>query len=497
MPNGSVLMNNRKAINQLSTMVLITILTQLFLLIKNSLVAANFGVSAELDAFNLTTNISNFIYSFIGAGISTILIPYLREKSNKKSINIFITVIYTIGFILLVLMLIYRKQIVILLSGIDDNEFLSVASNIFIFTLVTGFLNSFIGLVRGVLEYKEQFNRQKLTVLFTTILLVIMFWLGSTVSIYYYAAIVLITAILNVFIHLIFLKRSGFKYNLDYGINNNGFKEMMKLFLPVILSTGVYQLSLLIDTMIAARLDVGSISVLNYANAVVSMMNMLILGNLTSYFYPRLVKKDTEISRQKSLIEYILFINAILCLIVTLFFLVGEEGIRILYERGNFTSENTKLVFICAIIYAISLPTNGIRDLIYKYFYINKDTSSPFINSIFISFLNLSISLILSKFIGLYGVVLGTTIASYLSLLFITLKFKKKFPISFNKKNFRNENLKIVIVSLLTIFILRTIKYRFIIENIFVDILVYSLLALVFFVLLLFIFRSKVLRIKL
>jgi putative peptidoglycan lipid II flippase len=489
--------NNNKAVNQLSSMVLVTIITQVFILIKNSLVAANFGVSAELDAFNFTNTTSSFIYSFIGAGIFTILIPYLREKNNKQSIDIFITVIYTIGFLLLILMLIFREQIVIGLSGINGSKFLSVASKIFIFTLFTGFLNSLIELASGVLAYNGQFNRQKLSVLFTTILLVTMLWLGTDVSIYYYATIVLITTILNVTIHLFFLKKSGFKYNLDYDINNTGFKEMGKLFLPVILSTGVYQISLLVDTMIAARLDIGSISILTYANGIISMINMLLLGNLTTYFYPKLVKHDTETSRQKSLTEYILFLNAILCLNVTLFFMVGEEGISILYERGSFTDENTNLVFMCALIYAISLPVNGIRDLIYKYFYIKKDTYSPLKNSIVISILNLTISLLLSNLIGLYGIVLGTVIASYLSLFLISLKFKKKFPITFNKKYFIIENSKVVIVTLLTILILITIKGQFTIENTFLGILVYSPLTLVFFVALLFIFKSKVFKIRL
>lgn len=489
--------NNNKAINQLSSMVLITIITQMFILLKNSLVAANFGVSSELDAFNFTNTTSSFIYSFIGAGISTILIPHLREKNNKQSIDTFITVIYTIGVLLLILMFVFREQIVIGLSGINESKFLNVASKTFIFTLLTGFLNSLIGLARGVLSYKGQFNRQKLTILFTTILLWALLWLGTDANIYYYAAIILITTMLNVTIHLYFLKKSGFRYNLSYDIKNTEYQKMGKLFFPVILSTGVYQISLLVDTMIAARLEVGSISILTYANGITSMINMLLLGNLVTYFFPRLVKHDTEISRQKSLSDYILFLNTILCLTVTLIFMVGEDGISILYERGSFTNENTNVVYICTLIYAISLPVNGVRDLIYKYFYIKKDTYSPLRNSIVISVLNVTISLLLTNLIGLYGVVLGTVIASYLSLFLISIKFKNKFPITFDKKIFINENLKIITVAILTILILVNFKSEFTIDNTLLDILVYSAFTVGFFTVLLLIFRSKVFKIKL
>lgn len=490
-------MDNRKAYNQIGMMVLITIITQILMLFKNSIVAANFGVSAELDAFNLGNNFANFIYSFIGAGISTILIPYLKEKNNKKTIDTFITVIYTTGFILLLILLIFRKQIVIILAGQNNNEFINIASNLLVFTLFTGILNSLLGLVNGVLEYKGQFNRQKLSVLFTTILLILMIYSQTKLNIYYYATVVLITTILNITIQLIFLKKSTFSYNINFNINNNGFKEMIKLFFPVILSTGIYQLSLLIDTMIAARLDTGSISILNYANAIISMINLLMLGNLISYIYPKLVKQDTQESLQNSFTKYILIINTILCFVVALFLIVGEEVIDILYERGDFTKENTRLVFECAIIYIFSLPTNGIRDLIYKYFYIQKDTYSPFINSIIISIINFSFSLILSNFIGLYGIVLGTVIASYFSLLLISIKFKKKFPIRFHKKRFVIENVKIVAGTLLTIFILVSIKSKLIITNIFLDILTYSFLTVVLFISLFILFKSKAIRIKL
>ena len=67
-----------------------------------------------------------------------------------------------------------------------------------------------------------------------------------------------------------------------------------------------------------------------------------------------------------------------MCLIVVLFFISGKESIIILYQRGNFNSENTKIVYFCSLIYILSLPVNAIRDLMYKYFYINDDTYTIF-----------------------------------------------------------------------------------------------------------------------
>ena len=110
-------MNNKKAGNQLILMVVITILTQGFLLIKNSLLASNFGVGVEIDAFNFVTNLSNFIFSFIGAGVGTVLIPFMREKKDRRSVNIFITAIYLLGIILAIAIFLFRGQIIQILGG--------------------------------------------------------------------------------------------------------------------------------------------------------------------------------------------------------------------------------------------------------------------------------------------------------------------------------------------------------------------------------------------
>lgn len=328
--------SNSSALRQLNSMVLITILTQIFILLKNALVASHFGVGIELDAYNLSFNITNFVYSFIGAGISTVIIPFLKEKSNKTALNIFITFIYTVSIIIFIFMLLFKNQIIAIAGGSNGIEFINIASNIFVYTLISGILNALIKFANAVLEFKGQFNRQKMIVLFTSIIFVLLLFFFKDISIYDFALILLVTTFISFIAHFYFLKRTNFDFNINFDINNDGFKQMLRLYIPTMMSSGVYQLSLLIDTMISARLDVGSISILNYANSVIGMINMLLLANLTSFMYPRLVKKSNEIDQQKSLIHYILLTNTLMCLIFVLFFIIGREGITILFERGKF-----------------------------------------------------------------------------------------------------------------------------------------------------------------
>ena len=482
---------------QLNKMILLTIITQVFILIKNSLVASYFGISVELDAFNLANRIATFIYSFIGAGISTIIIPYLKDKIKKNGINIFISVIYTIGIIFLVLLIIFNDELIYITGSNKNSYFLELSANLLIFTGFTGLIDSLIRLARAIIEFNDKFIHQKIIVLFSNIILVLMLLISDNNNIYYFAIIVLLSYILNLVLHCLLLKRVNFFFQFNFDLTNQTYKEMIRLFFPTILSTGVYEISILIDTLIAARLPAGSISTLNYGNTIINMINVLLIGNITAFVYPRLVKIDNKKQQQISLLNYVLFMNMIMCLLVVLFYSSGKEGISLLFERGKFTSDNTVKVYEIGLILTLGLPTNAIRDLLYRYFYINKDTYTPFKNSIVISGFNILLSVLLSKYFGLYGVAIGTTLASYLSLLLIGIRFKRKFDIFFNKGVLFYENLKIIFITVISTIATMWIKNFTNIFNPFLGFLFYTLFTIIIFLFLLFVMKSKVFKLKL
>lgn len=293
-----------------------------------------------------------------------------------------------------------------------------------------------------------------------------------------------------------FTRKIDFKYRPNLDLKDQTFKEMVQLMYPAVLSTGVYQLSVLIDTLIAARLPEGSISVLNYSNTIVAMFNMLILTNLSTYFYPKLIQKDSEQERQDSLVDYVLVVSGILCFFVVAFVLVGREGISILYQRGEFNAEDTQVVFFASLLYLLQLPANGIRELMYKYFYAQRNTYFPFVNSIMVSLLNFVFSIILVLFFGVYGVIAGTVFAGYFSLVNITRGFAQKFSVLVSGRMVMIELGKILLTSVLTVFIALTIKSLLPLTNVFVSIVVYGSLTLLIFLILLKVLRSAIYEVR-
>ena len=279
------------ATKQLLLMMILTIVTQVVMLLKVSIVASSFGTSIEMDAFNFANNIGNFIYSFIGAGVTTVLIPNLVNKEKNNSINIFISILYSSAFIVLVVVHIFRRYIVAGLSNGSD-EFILITCNIMFITLITQYINSFTGATNAIFQCSGKFNFPKFIILSTTIFLVVLLIFTPNLNVYKYVYFILITTIINVAFQIYLAIKAGYR-----------FRKMMKVFAPTVLSTGLYQVSLLTDSIISSNLGQGEISKLSYSNTIMTLINTVILSNIMTYFYPKIAKDINKEDGQKKLFD--------------------------------------------------------------------------------------------------------------------------------------------------------------------------------------------------
>lgn len=130
----------------------------------------------------------------------------------------------------------------------------------------------------------------------------------------------------------------------------------------------------MVDSTIAARLETGEITVLSYASQISNIINTLLIGNLLTYYYPKIVRKQILIMIKIILKQTILF-HLIVCLVIAGFTTVGHETVMLLFQHGTFTEEAARLVYVGALIYIIGQQTEVVRDLIYRYFYAKGITS--------------------------------------------------------------------------------------------------------------------------
>lgn len=463
-------------------MIIITGITQVLTLMKSSLVAGIFGTGIEIDAYNLANSVVSFLFGFIAAGISTVIIPSYARKTDRRNVDSFITVLYGLIALIVCILIVFRYQIIGLFSNRDE-LFINICCNALIILLLANYLLAISDVTVAYFQCKGKYNLPKIVSLVAQLVVVVILIIAPNLSISQYTYIIAAGLIVNFVLDTLFAIREGWRVKPSFSFSPET-KKMFSLFLPIVFSTGIYKLSLMVDSTIAARLKTGEITVLLYASQISNIINTLLIGNLLTYYYPKIVIKIDTDNSQKSFWKQTVLFHLIVCLVIAGFTTVGYEAVVLLFKHGTFTEEAAKFVYLGALIYIIGQQTEVVRDLIYRYFYAKGNTSVTAKNGIVVSVINILVSIILVYFIGFFGIFLGTIIASLVSLIMMFVKFHTYFGFTESLKLIIGSLFKnncIVIVTIVIVFIL---KRFFIINSMILRILTFGTATLIIYLLL-------------
>ncbi len=474
-------------------MIFLSLISQVVTLSKSSIVAGQFGLSSEMDAFNFSNSIVTFLFGLVAGGMPTIVLPQYVKKDNQKNINGFLTIVYLFLLIMIFIILFLRYQIVGLLSNRDD-VFIGISCNILVLLFFSQYFLSITNVTAAFYQSRDLFNIPKLISLLSQFVVVGLLIFYHNLNIYQYTIILVIGVLFNFLVDICVAIKCGWSYIPNFNFKSPEVRSLLLLFFPIILSTSVYNISLFCDSAIASRFSTGKLTILSYSNQISGMINSVLIGNLVVYAYPKIIRHIEENGDQGDFWNIVILFHSIVCLIIVGFIGIGREGISLLFEHGQFTSEAVSGVFLGTTLYIIGMQSNVVRDLLYRYFYANGNTSGPAKNSIFVSVSNILISLLLVYLIGFYGVILGTVVASLISLGLIFSKFIANYGIGDNFQKVLYGLFINIVVALLTFVLFILFRQFFNFNSLIVRILGYGLFITFTYLLFIFVFNKDVFR---
>ena len=487
---------NKKTAIQLILMIILTCLSQIVALYKSRFTAVNFGATDYMDAYNFSLGIATFVFSFVTGGVTTVIIPAYVKKNSSKAVNTFITLTYGCILLLSLGLIIFRAPLLSLLTG-RGTDFITIASDFLIVSFIIQGITSVLAVTTAYYQCEDRYNIPKIIVLIANMIVLIVLLLGIINNIYLYFLLLIVGSLINLILDVLVAIRIGFRYKLCFDIKNPEFKRMMFVFLPTLLSSGVYKLQTMVDTTIATNLAEGQATILSYASQIITMVNTVIVGNLTVYVYPKIVANLKSKNLSKYFWDYCILFHGVLAIIIAGFINVGFEGLALLFLGGKFTLENVSVLYICACVYISGQQFNVIRDLIYRYFYANSNTKETFKNSVIVSISNIILSLLLVPFFGVYGIVLGTVLSNIISLCMISIRFHKNFGLGIKISYVLVEMAKNILAMLGTVIFIHWLKAFFTINNFILSIVVYGLGTVLVYLILILLLKTKMKYIKL
>lgn len=487
---------NKKTAIQLLLMILLTVFSQIVALYKSRFTAVNFGATDYMDAYNFSLEIATFLFSFVVGGVTTVIIPAYVKKISSRAINTFITVTYGCVLFLTLGMILFRVPLLSFLLG-RGADFVGLASDFLIISFVIQGITAFLAVTSAYYQCEDRYNIPKIIVLLVNIAVLIVLLSGVIENIYLYFTLLITGSVVNLLVDIIIAIKLGFRYKFDFNTKNPEFREMMIIFLPTLLSSGIYKLQSMLSTTLATNLAEGQTTILGYSSQIITMVNTIIIGNLTVYIYPKIVAKLGSTSIMTYFWDYCILFHGVLTVIVAGFVNVGMEGMTLLFYGGKFTLDNVYMLYLCACIFIMGQQFNIVRDLIYRYFYAHGNTKDTFKNSVVVSIINIILSLVLVKIWGIYGIVIGTVLSGLISLIMIVLKFQSIFGLGVKFSLVLLEACKNILAMVGSIFIIQWLKSLLGIDNIVLSILTYGLATVFVYLVLILGLKTRMKYIKL
>jgi putative peptidoglycan lipid II flippase len=226
------------------------------------------------------------------------------------------------------------------------------------------------------------------------------------------------------------MRSLGLPVRPAWGPNHPEVVRVVKLMGPGLVALGVVQLNLFVDTILALRLEEGSLAALRLANRLVLLPMGVIGVAISTAALPTLASSAARDDRRQLLDTLAHSVKLLVTLLVPAMvglLLLSRPIVALLFQYGEFTADrSTPMTASALAYYAWGLPAFGLVRGLSQAFYSVQDTKTPVkVASVGVA-VNVVLDLVLMIPLGLRGLALATAIAGWtnvvLSLWFLERK---------------------------------------------------------------------------
>ena len=490
----------------------LTLLSRISGFMRDIFIAAFLGAGVFSDIFLIAFKLPNLFRRITAEGALTsaflpIYSKLIEQKGKIFADNLLKTFIFLVAIFLILLMIVIQIImpfiIYFLAPGFSDNNLVfEQITSLTRITIIFMPLISIVALLGMATNVYGKFWVLSFTPIILNFCLIIScFFINDNLSIRSLplAFATVLGGILQLIFILIMIKKFDVLKLKTLDIKSNTVKEFneiklylkitWKKFLPAAFGGGVLQINLLVDTILASLLGFGSVSYLYFADRIAQLPLGIIGIALSSALLTSLSKssavRDTKQFSKELIIS--LKIGLFFSIPTTFVFInFSELFIRVLFERGEFSSIETNQTAQALIAYAFGIPAFIILKSCQPAFLAEGNTKTPMYVGLILLLLNIFFSFLLMHYLDHSGIALATSLVSWIgSFIYLVLLIKKRKILKFKFNLELDESnllfiliyaLKLVLISFLMILFM---KITFYILNIYKLNEIYILLSLV------------------
>ena len=410
---------------------LMTLISRIFGLIRDVVIAHFFGANAATDAFFVAFKIPNYMRRlFAEGGFSQAFVPVLSEyKSQKSHAEIHKLVNHvsgTLGLVLFGITLIGVVAAPVLITAfapgfLDNGGRYDLAVQMLRITFPYILFISLTALAGGILNTWGKFAVPAFTpVLLNISLILTAIYLSPKLDepITALAWGVFIAGVVQLLFQVPFLLKVKL---LPIPIPNrhyDGVKRIIKLMVPALFAISITQINLLVATWMASFLQSGSISWLYYSERLMEFPQGVFGVALATVILPDLSRLHAEKSADKfsQTLDWAVRWTLLITIPATLgLILLAKPLLTTLFQYGKFTPFYVEMSAKSVIAYAIGLSGFVLIKVFASGYFSRQDTKTPVKIGVVAMVSNIVLSLLLITPLAHAGLAFATSLASFIN----------------------------------------------------------------------------------
>lgn len=481
----------------------LAVLSKGFGFVREQFIAYGYGADYSIDAYAVSLLIPTMIFSIVGSALTTAMLPLITEQYAKegkeKAFDFINNVINILIIISTVIFFVGRNNIGVLVKIVAPSfgeDAFNLTVQLAKITMINIIFLTLSNLLITTLQSLDEFAPSNLVNIPISVLIVayIMLWPKLTVQ-----GLIIATMIgnfLRCIIPIPWLLKHGYRYKLIMKFNDDRFKNLLKLLLPVVFAIIVNQINILVENNMASALPQGSIAILGYSAKISDIIFGLFSTSIVTVIYPVLSRVVLECDDNKTSDLLSKTLNYHSLLIFPLVAIIASNSlplVNILFKRGKFDDYAAGLTSKVIIYGMISTVFWGIRDILNQALYSLKLTKKVTLNSVIGVAVNILSNLILVRYLGILGLVLSALIASGVTALLAFISLSRLYHNLNNLKIWKSsfQSLGASLITVAAIYFIKTITDKYGINGDMLLLLFSSSLGVITYVALLFILKNE------
>ncbi len=438
-------MSDRKLIKSTGIIGSATAASRVLGFVRDILFARIFGTGMAAQAFIVAFRIPNMLRDMIGEGATNAaIVPILSEYQHTRTREeywegarvIFNLMVMALG-VITVCGIVFAPVIVRIVAPgfLQDTEkfLLTVSLTRMVFPYI--FLLGLVAYSKGVLNSLNFFVTPAIAPVVLNITMILsLYFLCRTMGVRGLVFGVISGGIFQVLLQIPPLAARGFRLGLGKGFNlaHPLAKRIGKLLLPRAVGSAVYQLSVLVDTVLASLawiVGAGGVAALHFATRLVHLPLAIFGIALATAVLPRMSREMAHGNTDK-LKHTVLFslktVWAVMIPSAVGLAMLADPIVRTIFQGGRFTAYSTGITSGALFYYALGLfAYAGIKILVNTYYSMG-DTRTPVKTAAVSLTINIVLNLILMWPLKIAGLALATAIAASVNFVMLYILLAKR-----------------------------------------------------------------------